>query len=137
MFVCSIELMMYDHDPVTITIYASKNGLLDTPRWQLPGLKKLAKSQKRLLRMAKQAKLQSFRTKPVYMYGFLIPQNHEQAMQPNKENGNTLWLNDSKVWVTDIRNAYLESLTQKKVYIIAGPKFGKCEGHTLLINKAL
>jgi hypothetical protein len=46
-------------------------------------------------------------------------------------------LNDSKVWVTDIRNAYLESLTQEKVYIIAGPKFGEHKGHTLLINKAL
>jgi hypothetical protein len=42
-------------------------------------------------RMAKQAKLQSFRTKPVYMYGFLVPQNHKQAMQLDKENGNTLW----------------------------------------------
>jgi hypothetical protein len=46
-------------------------------------------------------------------------------------------LNNSKVWATDIGNAYLKSLTREKVYIIAGPEFGECKGHTLLINKAL
>jgi len=33
-------------------------------------------------------------------------------------------LNDLEVWATDIGNAYLESYTQEKVYIIAGPNFG-------------
>ena len=46
-------------------------------------------------------------------------------------------LNDPKLWATDIRNAYLEARTQEKVHIIAGPKFGDREGHTLIINKAL
>ena len=46
-------------------------------------------------------------------------------------------LNNSKVWATDIRNAYLKSITQEKVYIVAGPEFGKHEGHTNIINKAL
>ena len=46
-------------------------------------------------------------------------------------------LNSSKVWVIDIRNAYLKSLTQAKVYIVAGPKFGEHKGHMLIINKAL
>ncbi len=57
-------------DPVTVAIYASQNGLLDKPGWKLPGLKRLAKTQKRLVRIANQAKLQSFRNKPIYMYGF-------------------------------------------------------------------
>ena len=46
-------------------------------------------------------------------------------------------LNDLKVWSTDIGNAYLETYTQEKVYIIAGPKFGDREGHVLIILKAL
>jgi Reverse transcriptase (RNA-dependent DNA polymerase) len=40
-------------------------------------------------------------------------------------------------WSTDVGNAYLESFTKEKVYIIAGPKFGDRQGHTLVIVKAL
>ena len=55
-------------------------------------LKKMAKTQTRLIRTVKQAQLHSFRTKPIYMYGFLVPRNHDQAMDMDKENGNTLWI---------------------------------------------
>jgi len=46
-------------------------------------------------------------------------------------------LNDLKRWSTDIRNAYLETYTKEKVYIIAGLEFGDREGHVLIISKAL
>ena len=46
-------------------------------------------------------------------------------------------LNNLRVMVDDIGNAYLEAMTQEKVYIVAGPEFGELEGHTLLIRKAL
>jgi len=46
-------------------------------------------------------------------------------------------LNDLDIWATDIGNAYLEAETQEKVFIIVGPEFGKLEGHTLIIVKAL
>jgi len=46
-------------------------------------------------------------------------------------------LNDLEVWATDIGNAYLESYTQEKVYIVAEPEFGDRQGHTLVIRKAL
>ena len=46
-------------------------------------------------------------------------------------------LNNLKVWSTDIGNAYLETYTQEKVYIIAGPEFGDREGRVLIISKAL
>jgi hypothetical protein len=82
---------VYEADPVTVAIYADKHKLIDTPGWKLPGLRKRAKTQKRLIRFANQAKLHSFRTKPVYMYGFLVPRNHEQAMEFDKNNGNTKW----------------------------------------------
>ena len=35
-------------------------------------------------------------------------------------------------WATDIGNAYLESYTKEKVYIVTGPEFGEREGHTLM-----
>ena len=46
-------------------------------------------------------------------------------------------LNGLESWSTDIGNACLEAFTKKKVYIIAGRKFGHLEGHSLIINKAL
>ena len=46
-------------------------------------------------------------------------------------------LNDMEVWATDVGNAYLESYTKERVYIIAGPEFGPLRGHTLIIHKAL
>ncbi len=216
----STKYGVYHTDPVTVAIYARENGLLDTPGWILPGLKRHAKTQQRLVRRANQAKLHSFRTKPIYMYGFQVPRNHDQAMELDRANGNSRWLdaerielaqvdeydtfldkgkghapgpgykkmrchlvhavkhdgrhkarlvagghltdtpidsvsssvvslrgvriltfiaehNDCKVWTTDTGNAYLESTTKEKVYIIAGPEFGEREGHALIIQKAL
>ena len=46
-------------------------------------------------------------------------------------------LNNLQVWGTDITSAYLEAFTDEKVCIIAGPEFGKLEGHLLVICKAL
>jgi Reverse transcriptase (RNA-dependent DNA polymerase) len=39
-------------------------------------------------------------------------------------------LNGLQLWATDIGNAYLEAYTTEKVYIIAGPEFGKRRPHT-------
>ena len=46
-------------------------------------------------------------------------------------------LNGLKIMAGDVGNAYLEALTKEKVYIIAGPEFGKLEGTIMIINKAL
>ena len=211
---------VFDTDPATVAIYARQHGLLDTPGWKMPALRAHAKTQQRVIRRANQAKLHSFRTKPIYMFGILVPRNHQQAMEIDKANGDTKWrdaelkelgqineydtfldkgigyipgpgykkikvhmifaakhtgilkarlvagghltdtpidsvyssvvslrgirmltfigeLNELEVWCTDVGNAYLESFTKEKVYIIAGPEFGDLEGHTLIIQKAL
>jgi len=78
-------------DPVTVAIHARDNGLLDEPGWKLPGLKKMAKTQKKLLRLANKAKLHSFRNKPVHMCGFQVPHNHAEAIELDRMNGNTVW----------------------------------------------
>lgn len=76
-------------DPVTCAIYAKDNNLLHLPGWTR--FKRLAKRQKKLIRMANQAKLQSFRTRPVYKFGVLVPRNHQHAMEIDNTNGNNLW----------------------------------------------
>ena len=46
-------------------------------------------------------------------------------------------LNGLKLGIGDVGSAYLEAVTNKKVYIIAGPEFGDLAGHTLVIYKVL
>jgi hypothetical protein len=46
-------------------------------------------------------------------------------------------LNQLPLWGADITSAYLEALTDEKVYFIAGPEFGPLCGHIMVIFKAL
>jgi len=75
--------------PVTVAIYAKKNGLLDTPGWKR--FKRLAKREKKLLRMVNQAKLQSKRTAKKYQFGFEVPRNPKHAKELDAAAGNTQW----------------------------------------------
>jgi hypothetical protein len=76
-------------DPVACAIYARDNNLLDTPGWRR--FKRLANRQKKLFRMANQAKLRSFRTAPKYKYGYEIPRDYAHALVLDRRNGNTKW----------------------------------------------
>jgi hypothetical protein len=53
--------------------------------------KKHAQRKKKLVQMVNQAKLQSFWTALVYMYGHLVPHIHSQALEIDCKNGNTMW----------------------------------------------
>ena len=46
-------------------------------------------------------------------------------------------LNNLEVWGAHIGNAYLESKTKEKLFIVAGPDSEELEGHILVIYKAL
>ena len=46
-------------------------------------------------------------------------------------------LNNLEASGADIGNAYLESKTKEKLYVVAGPEFEDLEGHILVIYKAL
>jgi hypothetical protein len=60
-------------DPASVAEYAKKNGLTKKDGWRYaPALRRHYRCAKTLIRTAKQAKLQSFRYKPVYMYGYEI-----------------------------------------------------------------
>lgn len=76
-------------DPITCAIYAKENDLLELDGWRQ--FKRIARRQQKLLRMTNQAKLKSFRTTPVYKFGFLVPRNHAQAVELDIKNGNTRW----------------------------------------------
>ena len=87
-------------DPISCAIYAKENDLLELQGWK--AFKKLARKQKKLLRLVNQAKLQSYRNAPMYKYGIQVPRNHEQAMEIDKQNGNTLWYDAEQIELKSI-----------------------------------
>ena len=82
-------------DPVTCAIYARNNDLLRTEGWKR--FKTIAKRQKKLFRMANQAKLWSYRMTPKFQYGFEVPRDLEHAKQLDQRNGNMLWQDCTKL----------------------------------------
>ena len=76
-------------DPMSCAIYAKDNNLLGIPGWKR--FARLARRQKKLLRLANQAKLQSYHLAPMYNFGVQVPRNHDQAMELDRRNGNNLW----------------------------------------------
>jgi hypothetical protein len=76
-------------------IYARNNDLLNTAGWKR--FKQIAKNDKKLLRMANQAKLRSFRTAPWFKYGFEIPKDYDRALFLDRRNGNSKWQDANKL----------------------------------------
>ena len=76
-------------DPVTCTIYAEEHNLLEEDGWKK--LRHIAKRQKKLLRMVKQAKLRSYRTAPKYKFGYQVPRDYKEAIALDTKFGNSRW----------------------------------------------
>ena len=80
----------FQDNPISVSLYAQKNGLLDTPGWK--DGKRYVQNPKKPARMINQAKLKSTRTRPIYKYGFLVPRNHAKAIKIDEKFGNTKWV---------------------------------------------
>ena len=70
-------------------MYAKRNNLLEKPCWKR--FKPIAKREKHLNRLVKQAKLRSYRTSPKFKYGYEIPRNYQHALELDKAAGNNKW----------------------------------------------
>ena len=110
---------------MTCAIYAKENGLLEEDGWRQ--FKKLARRQKRLDRMVNQAKLKSFQTKPVYKFGYLVPRNHEQAVELDKRNGNTKWQDAEALEIS--QHAEYETFFDKGKDALPPPGYKKITCH--------
>lgn len=91
---------IYIDDPVSLAVYAKNNGMLEVEGWKR--LKPLAKRQKKMGRLIRQAKLRSFRTSPKYMYGYQIPSTYEEAIELDKKNGNNKWKEATELEMTQL-----------------------------------
>jgi hypothetical protein len=72
-----------------VCYFGKECGLLELDGWKQ--FAHLARRQTKLLRLANQAKLQSFRCQPTFKFGIQVPRNHDQAMEIDRMNGNRLW----------------------------------------------
>jgi hypothetical protein len=70
-------------------IYARDNDLPHLPGWKQ--FKAISKREKKLIRMANQAKIKSYNSTPRYKYGYEIPRNFDHAMMLDSKNQNTQW----------------------------------------------
>jgi hypothetical protein len=87
-------------DPVSCALYAKQNNLLDEPGWKR--FKRLANREVNFQRMINQARLKSMRRATRYKYGYKVPNSHEEAMQFDKENGNSMWGDAEKLEVEQL-----------------------------------
>lgn len=93
-------------DKYELAKYCKEAGILD--EWSTKGmdLRKLARREKNLLRMVNQAKLRSHRLAPVYMFGYQVPRNHQQAVEIDTENGNTKWQDSETLEIRQMQVEY-------------------------------
>ena len=87
-------------DPITCAVYAKKHDLLDTTGWK--HLKRYAKTSKRLIRAVKQSRIRQGRASARYQHGFQVPNDYNDAMRLDKENGNTHWQDAMDLELTQI-----------------------------------
>jgi hypothetical protein len=87
--------LTFQDDPITVSLYARKAHLLDTPGWKR--CKRYVRKRKTIARMVNQQRLKNFRNRPVYKYGYQVPRNHAEAMFIDEKNGNTKWRDAEKL----------------------------------------
>ncbi|KAL7572820.1 hypothetical protein ACA910_014674 [Epithemia clementina (nom. ined.)] len=93
--------MIASDDPVTCAVYAKKDDLLELPGWKR--FKHLAKNQKKLTRAINQTKMRQARTTPVYMFGYMVPKDYKEALELEKQNGNSKWYDAVELEMAQIR----------------------------------
>ena len=84
----ALNLMKAD-DPVTISQYVEKKGLIDKPYWKWAN--RYLKNKKKFLRLSRQVFLSKQKTGPVYKFGVQVPRNTKEALLLDKQNKNELW----------------------------------------------
>jgi len=93
----------------------------------------MAKTQKCMACPGNQAKLHSFRYKPTHMCGFLVPQNHAQAMEMDRQTGNTKWFDSEIAKLTQIDD-YNTFIDKGKGHQ-PGPEHKKIRVHVVCTTK--
>ncbi|KAI2513325.1 Reverse transcriptase (RNA-dependent DNA polymerase) [Fragilaria crotonensis] len=90
--------------PVKLALYAVEHGIDDEPAFAW-WVSYVLKKQKRILQKVKAKSKYWSRT---HKYGVRVPKNIKEAIEINKENGNTLWMDAVKLEMSNVRVAFEE-----------------------------
>ena len=69
----------------------------------------------------------------MYMYGFLVPRNYDQALQYDEENGNTKWFDATKLELNQIDE--YKTFTDKGKGFRPGAEYKKIRCHLIFAVK--
>ena len=94
--------LIANDDPITVAIYGKKHGLLNEPGWK--HLKRYVKTSKRLIRAAKQSRIKQVRRSVKYKFGFQVPRDYAEAVNLDKQNGNTRWQDATELELSQIQS---------------------------------
>lgn len=89
-------------DPVTCAVYAKKNKLLNTPGWKQ--FRKHIDGTARIIKTATKSKIRHTKHAVKYQYGVQIPRNYAEAVELDKQNGNTMWADAVKLELGQIKD---------------------------------
>ena len=92
--------LIFNDDPVTVSLYAKKKGLLSTPGWRR--CKRYIRNGKNLGRAINQVRLKNNRNRPRYKYGYQVPRDHNEAMLIDEKNGNDKWAKSEELELSQI-----------------------------------
>ena len=81
-------------DPVTCALYAKENDLLHIDGWKR--FRNLAKRDKTLTMAVMQSRIRQARRAKMYMFGYLISRSYKEALEFDKENNNTKWVDATR-----------------------------------------
>jgi hypothetical protein len=89
-------------DPVTVARYANDQGLLDIPGWKR--FQQFARSKKKISNLLKQVQVNALskRRGKIFKFGVEIPCDYLDAKRLDKENGNTLWIDATRLELTQL-----------------------------------
>ena len=82
-------------NPAVCAVDAERANLLDTEGWKQ--FRRLAKRSQVLTRQLNQAKLASYRTAPLFKFGYQVPRHHKEAITLDERSGNTKYRDAEKL----------------------------------------
>ena len=86
---------MATDNPAVCAVYAERANLVNTKEWKQ--FRRLAKRSQVLTRQLNQAKLASYRTAPLFKFGYQVPRHHKEAITLDERNGNTKYRDAEKL----------------------------------------
>ncbi len=132
--------MIAKDDPVTCAVYAKKNNLQNLPGWKR--FRHLIKHDKILARAIKQTKIRQVRRSNKYMFGYLIPKTYLEALEFDKQNGDSRWYDATELEMQAIKEYQVfikgpKAIFDKHRKVVNAPKgYQKIRVHLIFAVKA-